>query len=64
MPIYLVDSEWGAKRAEAGHPEPFNLKYIGIGNEDMITEVFEERFKYIHDRLKEKHPEIVVIGTV
>lgn len=59
-----VDSEWGAKRAEAGHPEPFNLKYIGIGNEDMITEVFEERFKYIHDRLKEKHPEIVVIGTV
>lgn len=59
-----VDSEWGSKRAEAGHPEPFNLKYIGIGNEDMITEVFEERFKYIHDRLKEKHPEIVVIGTV
>lgn len=59
-----VETEWGAKRAEAGHPAPFGLKYLGIGNEDMITEVFEERFKYIHDVLKEKHPEITVIGTV
>lgn len=59
-----ADTEWGAKRAAAGHPEPFNMKYIGIGNEDMITEVFEERFKYIHDILKEKHPEITVVGTV
>lgn len=59
-----VDSEWGRRRAEAGHPAPFNLKYIGIGNEDMITEVFEERFKYIHDILKEKHPEITIVGTV
>ncbi len=58
------DTEWGSKRAAAGHPEPFNLKYLGIGNEDMITEVFEERFKYIHDVLKNKHPEITVIGTV
>ena len=30
-------SEWGSKRAAAGHPEPFNLEYIGIGNEDHIT---------------------------
>lgn len=58
------DTEWGAKRAAAGHPEPFNLKYLGIGNEDMITEVFEERFKYIHDIIKQKHPEITVVGTV
>lgn len=59
-----VDSEWGAKRAAAGHPEPFNMKYIGIGNEDMITDVFEERFKYIHDILQKEHPEITVVGTV
>lgn len=58
------DTEWGGRRASAGHPEPFNLKYLGIGNEDMITEVFEERFKYIHDIIREKHPEITVIGTV
>lgn len=57
-------SVWGRKRAEAGHPEPFNLKYIGIGNEDMITEVFEERFKKIHSAVKKAHPEIMVVGTV
>ncbi len=59
-----ASSFWGAKRAKAGHPEPFNLKYIGIGNEDMITEVFEERFKRINDAVKASHPEIKVIGTV
>lgn len=58
-----ADTEWGRKRAEAGHPAPFNLKYIGIGNEDMITEVFEQRFKYINDVLKSEHPEITVVGT-
>ncbi len=56
-------SEWGRKRAEAGHPEPFNLKYIGVGNEDLISDVFVERFKMIHDAIKERYPEIVVIGT-
>jgi alpha-N-arabinofuranosidase len=59
-----ADSEWGAKRAAAGHPEPFNLEYLGIGNEDHITPAFEERFRMINDALKEKHPEITVIGTV
>lgn len=55
---------WGKKRAEAGHPKPFNLKYIGIGNEDLITDVFEERFTMIYHAVKEKYPEITVIGTV
>ena len=55
---------WGKKRAEAGHPAPFHLKYIGIGNEDMITDVFEQRFAMIYQALREKHPEITVIGTV
>lgn len=59
-----VNTEWGAKRAEAGHPEPFNLKYIGIGNEDMITEVFVPRFKMIYDAVRKAHPEITVVGTV
>lgn len=58
------NTTWGKKRAEAGHPEPFNLKYIGIGNEDLITDVFEERFKLIYNILQEKHPDINVIGTV
>ncbi|MBP8605450.1 MAG: carbohydrate binding domain-containing protein [Phycisphaerae bacterium] len=58
-----ASSEWGAKRAAAGHPEPFNLKYLGVGNEDAITPVFKERFKMIHDAVKARYPDIVVIGT-
>jgi alpha-L-arabinofuranosidase len=56
--------KWAKKRAEAGHPKPFNLKYIGIGNEDLISDVFKERFEMIYRAIKEKHPEITVIGTV
>ncbi len=59
-----ADSKWGKVRAEAGHPEPFNLKYIGIGNEDLISEVFAERFVMIFDAVRAKHPEITVVGTV
>ena len=58
-----ASSKWGRMRAEAGHPEPFRLKYIGIGNEDQITDAFEERFTMIYEALKAKHPEITVIGT-
>lgn len=59
-----ADSTWGAKRAAAGHPEPFHLKYLGVGNEDAITPGFTERFKMIFDALRQKHPEITVVGTV
>lgn len=59
-----ITTVWGKKRAEAGHPKPFNLKYIGVGNEDLITDIFEERFKLINDAIKKKYPEITVIGTV
>ena len=57
-------STWGAQRAAAGHPAPFGLHYIGIGNEDAITPGFEERFQRIHDAIRAAHPEIEVIGTV
>ena len=59
-----ADSRWGAVRAAAGHPAPFGLKYLGIGNEDAITPGFEERFRLIHDAIRARHPEITVIGTV
>ncbi len=59
-----VDSKWGKIRAEAGHPAPFNLKYIGIGNEDLISDIFSARFTMIYKALQQKHPEISVIGTV
>lgn len=57
-------TKWGKIRAQNGHPKPFHLKYVGIGNEDLITDVFEERFTKIYKALQEKHPEITVIGTV
>lgn len=55
---------WGKQRVLAGHPKPFNLKYIGIGNEDLINDIFETRFTAIYKAIKAKHPEITVIGTV
>jgi len=58
-----ADSPWGARRADAGHPEPFGLEYLGVGNEDEITPEFQERFALIHAALAERHPEITVIGT-
>ncbi|MBP7644844.1 MAG: alpha-L-arabinofuranosidase, partial [Saprospiraceae bacterium] len=56
-------SKWGSIRAAAGHPEPFNLKYIGVGNEDKMTPEFEERFAMIYKAVKTKHPEIEIVGS-
>lgn len=56
-------SKWAKIRADAGHPTPFNLKYIGLGNEDMISEEFKIRFKMIYDVVKEYYPDITIIGT-
>ncbi|MFO1487226.1 MAG: alpha-L-arabinofuranosidase C-terminal domain-containing protein [Verrucomicrobiota bacterium] len=59
-----TNSTWGAKRAAAGHPAPFHLEYLGVGNEDAQTPAFGVRFKMIHEAIKARHPEITVIGTV
>ncbi len=56
-------TKWGKVRAEAGHPKPFNLKYLGLGNEEKISPEFAERFKYIYEKVKKAHPEIVIVGT-
>ena len=56
-------NKWAKMRAEAGHPKPFNLKYLGIGNEERISPEFCERFKYIYERVTKAHPEIVIVGT-
>ena len=57
-----TDTEWGKVRAEMGHPEPFNLKYLGIGNENKGPE-FWERFDIIYNEVKAKHPEIIIVST-
>lgn len=58
-----VTTKWGKIRAEQGHPAPFNLKYLGIGNEEKISPEFEERFMYMYERITKAHPEIVIVGT-
>ena len=56
-------SEWARLRAEAGHPKSFHLKYLGIGNEDLISDVFTERYLQLIKAVKERYPEIIVCGT-
>ena len=57
-----TDTEWGKLRAEMGHSEPFNLKYIGIGNEQWGPE-YPERLEKFLDVMRKKHPEIKIIGS-
>lgn len=56
-------NKWAKMRADAGHPKPFNLKYLGLGNEEKISPEFAERFKYIYERVTKAHPEIIIVGT-
>ena len=57
-------SKWAKMRADAGHPKPFNMKYLGVGNEDLISNVFTERFTFLNRGIKAKYPDIQVVGTV
>lgn len=52
-----ADSKWGALRAAAGHPAPFNLKLVEIGNENQGTQ-FEQRYNLLHEALKSKYPDL------
>jgi alpha-L-arabinofuranosidase len=58
-----VTTKWGRVRAEGGHPKPFGLKYLGIGNEERISPEFTERFKYMYNKIRAAHPEIIIVGT-
>jgi alpha-L-arabinofuranosidase len=55
-------TKWGALRAEMGHPAPFNLKYVGIGNEQWGPE-YPARLKPFLDVVRKQHPEIKIVGT-
>jgi alpha-L-arabinofuranosidase len=57
------ESTWGAKRTAAGHREPFGLKYVEIGNENQGPEL-RERYMFIHDALKAKHPELKYLADL
>ena len=57
-----VTTEWGKIRAEMGHPEPFNMKYLGVGNEQWDKFYFE-RLKPFVAAIRAKYPDIKIVGT-
>jgi alpha-L-arabinofuranosidase len=57
-----VDSRWGKLRSQMGHPAPFNLKIIGIGNEQWGPR-YVERYKRFAEALKKAHPEISLVAS-
>ncbi len=58
-----ADSKWGSLRARAGHPGPFGLKYIEIGNENA-ERAYEERYRFVHDAMKSKYPDITYLADL
>ena len=57
-----VNTQWGKLRADMGHPAPFNLKYLGIGNEQWGPE-YPEHLKPFLDVIRKAHPEIKIVGS-
>ena len=58
-----VGSQWGKLRADMGHPEPFGLEYICLGNEEHDTPELRERFPYFVEAIRQQYPEVKIIGT-
>ena len=57
-----VTTPWGKRRADMGHPEPFGLKFIGVGNEQWGPQ-YVERFAVFQKALKAKHPEVQLVSS-
>lgn len=57
-----VDTKWGAERAKNGHPEPFPLKYVEIGNENFGPK-YAERYNLIYDACVAKYPQLTYINN-
>jgi len=57
-----ADSQWGKIRAEMGHPEPFNMKFIGVGNEQW-DDLYFKRLEPFVAAIKAKYPDIKIVGT-
>ena len=57
-----TDTKWGKLRADMGHPAPFNLKFIGVGNEQWGP-LYPERLEPFLKAIRAKYPKIKVVGT-
>ncbi|MER5212781.1 alpha-L-arabinofuranosidase C-terminal domain-containing protein [Streptomyces sp. NPDC002838] len=58
-----VTSTWGKKRAQMGHPKPFHLTHIGVGNEENLPVEFMDRFKQFRAAIEAKYPDITVVSN-
>ena len=60
-----VNTKWGAQRAKDGHPAPFPLNYIEVGNEDNFdrTGSYDARYTQFYDAIKAKYPNLQIIAT-
>ncbi|XVV34208.1 alpha-L-arabinofuranosidase C-terminal domain-containing protein [Streptomyces sp. CA-100214] len=56
-------SEWGRKRAEMGHPKPFGLTHLGVGNEENLPVEFIERFEKFRAAIEAEYPDITVVSN-
>jgi alpha-N-arabinofuranosidase len=60
-----IHTPWGRKRAELGHPEPFKLRYVEVGNEDTFdkSKSYDVRYAAFYDAIKAKYPQLQLIAT-
>ncbi|KAK3064959.1 hypothetical protein LTR53_018325, partial [Teratosphaeriaceae sp. CCFEE 6253] len=58
-----ITSKWGAVRASLGHPEPFPIKFVEIGNEDWFSSTYPYRWDIMYNGLKAVYPDITYIST-
>jgi alpha-N-arabinofuranosidase len=60
-----TSTKWGAERAKDGHPQPFALKYVEIGNEDQFDKSgsYNDRFAQFYKAIKAKYPNLQLIAT-
>jgi alpha-L-arabinofuranosidase len=58
-----TSTSWGAYRAELGHPEPFDLNYVEIGNEDWFSTTYPYRFPFIYNGIKAVYPDLTIISS-
>lgn len=63
--IGSADTKWGAQRVRDGHPEPYPLHYVEIGNEDFFdeSESYAGRYKAFYEAIKARYPQLQLIAT-
>jgi len=58
-----ANSQWGSLRASMGHPQPFNLKFVAIGNEDCGMQYYEGNYMKFYEAIKRTYPDIQIISN-